>query len=58
MARALDLLNMVRSLEAHSYSYVTKMIDKTHRQGAFPVFADRSRGSAAQTPGIRRCMMT
>ena len=32
MARA-----FLRSFEAHSCSYVTKMIVKTHRQGAFAV---------------------
>ena len=37
----------LRSFEAHSYSYVTKMIDKN----APPGRVRSSRGSAAQTPG-------
>ena len=43
MARA-----FLRSFEAHSYSYVTKMIDKN----APPGRVRSSRGSAAQTPSL------
>ena len=58
MVRALVLLNMVRSLEAHSYSYVTEMIDNYHCPGAPPGRVRSSRGSAAPTPGIWRFVMT
>ena len=43
MARAFLL-----SFEAHSYSYVTKMIDKNAPSGR----VRSSRGSAAQTPSV------
>ena len=48
MARA-----FLRSFEAHSYSYVTKMIDKNAPSGR----VRSSRHSAAQTPGCRCSMM-
>ena len=37
MARAPLFELQVRSFTAHSYSYATEMIDKTHRQGTFAV---------------------
>ena len=46
MARAQLLQFQVRSIEAHSHSYVTKMIDKNAPSGR----VRSSRHSAAQTP--------
>ena len=48
MARAQLLQFQVRSFEAHSRSYVTKMIDKNAPSGR----VRSSRHSAAQTPSV------